>query len=222
MPKQYPFYTPDNLYSFVAEEAQIPQKRKVYSRRLVDGVKTVFMWLADKPQYFYFSWQGLILRAPLDVLQGKSKTMTQTTGAMVWLSFQQEKGFTGSRLQPQSITMTNDQYTAIGRELFGDDPQRWYFVCPSCGGVQCGEDFAPFVARGDGFSAQVKEARRTCIGWYTHPNNLPFTGAKPCSYAPLYNVNATNINPVVIPYNGQIYNVFAYAGWNPDEKTEPS
>ncbi|MGA5208987.1 VVA0879 family protein [Streptomyces pseudogriseolus] len=43
-------------------------------------------------------------------------------------------------------TLTQDELLAEARARFGDDPMKWAFLCPSCGDVATGQDFAEALA----------------------------------------------------------------------------
>jgi predicted RNA-binding Zn-ribbon protein involved in translation (DUF1610 family) len=43
------------------------------------------------------------------------------------------------KVEPKKIPIAD--WLAKGKELFGDDPKAWQFVCPNCGHVQAIADF---------------------------------------------------------------------------------
>lgn len=54
---------------------------------------------------------------------------------------------------------TIQEWKADGSSLFGSNPKKWKFICPSCGHVQSGEEFEKFENCNDWEDVYTK-----CIG----------------------------------------------------------
>jgi len=75
--------------------------------------------------------------------------------------------------------MTKEEWMAKGTHLFGADPFKWRFVCPSCGHIQTPEDFRPYKDKG----ASPDTAWFNCIGRYDgHEYVVILSGKSPCNY----------------------------------------
>lgn len=76
-------------------------------------------------------------------------------------------------------TFTLKQWQEKGAKLFGDDFKTWKFVCPSCGNIQCINDFLDFMTLDQAMSV----AHYSCIGrWLENGNNDMCSGKQPCNY----------------------------------------
>jgi len=105
----------------------------------------------------------------------------------------------------QIIEMTHEEWKQRGRELFGDDPKEWRFVCPSCGHVQTFNDFLALdmvpedVEKYVGFS---------CIGRFDgHGDTDICSGKSPCNYTA---GGLLNINPIKVIIGENHRYVFAF------------
>jgi hypothetical protein len=82
------------------------------------------------------------------------------------------------------MDLTLKEWLAAGKERYGDDMKQWKFRCPSCGYVQCPEDFRQFKEQG----ATPDDARFNCIGRYVANSKKAFgnkafkKGEGPCDY----------------------------------------
>lgn len=99
---------------------------------------------------------------------------------------------------------THDEWKAEGSRLFGNDPRRWRFVCPSCGHEASVQDWIDAGAS-DG------EVAFSCVGRHTNPGRDAFVnGSGPCNYA---GGGLFAINPILVVYpDGKKQSVFAFAG----------
>jgi len=83
------------------------------------------------------------------------------------------------------LTMTEEEFRADGKRLFGDDQFKWKFQCPLCGNIQSAEDFRQYKDKG----ATTCSAFRECIGRYTEEPYCAFgknpkaKKTSPCDYA---------------------------------------
>jgi hypothetical protein len=87
--------------------------------------------------------------------------------------------------EPRKITQ--EEWLAEGRKLFGDDPKDWRFVCPNCGNIQTIGDFMELRKHG----IEIKDAQVAyfnCIGRYD--TRIPAKkighigeGKSPCDYS---------------------------------------
>jgi hypothetical protein len=59
--------------------------------------------------------------------------------------------------------ITKAEWMKKGKELFGENTDKWRFVCPGCGCVQSIEDFRPYKDQG----ATPDSATHKCLGRYT-------------------------------------------------------
>lgn len=113
------------------------------------------------------------------------------------------------------IEMTEEEWLAKGRELFGDDMYKWKFVCPGCGHVQMAEDFKPYKEQG----ASPDSARCECIGRYSGGRDW-MRGKDgepgPCNYAAY---GLLQISPVHVLSEGKIKQSFAFAEEDNAEET---
>ena len=102
-----------------------------------------------------------------------------------------------------------EEWQAAARELFGDDPAKWRFVCPSCG-LEC--DAGEWMRRGEAIGGEEADHAEgmiafSCVGRLT-PGKVAEMWEKPgpCNYA---GGGFFTINPVSI--KGRATNVFAFA-----------
>jgi hypothetical protein len=96
-----------------------------------------------------------------------------------------------------------EAWRAKGRELFGEDPMKWRFVCPSCKHVASVQDWKDAGAPGNA-------AAFSCVGrWKGGDDKKTFRGeGGPCFYA---GGGLFAINPVtVIDPDGKRHQVFAF------------
>ena len=81
--------------------------------------------------------------------------------------------------------MTYDEWMAEGQKRFGDDFDKWGFVCPVCTNVARIADFRPFKDQG----ATPDTAANQCIGRFNGSKFKAFGSGgakergKPCDYA---------------------------------------
>lgn len=82
--------------------------------------------------------------------------------------------------------LTQRQFLAKGKELFGENMNKWKFKCPICGNIQCAEDFRQYKEQG----ATAESTWQECIGRYMPKrNSAEAFGNKnkkvksPCNYA---------------------------------------
>lgn len=102
------------------------------------------------------------------------------------------------------IRYTIEEWRAKARELFGDDPLDWKFVCPSCKHVAAVRDWK---AAG----ASEREAAFSCVGRHLDADDKKtFRGeGGPCMYA---GGGLIKLNPVtVVDPDGVETSVFAFA-----------
>lgn len=57
--------------------------------------------------------------------------------------------------------MSIKEYQKFGRKLFGDNLKKWKFVCPRCGNVASGQDFA-------NLGKDMNDACQNCIGRFSN------------------------------------------------------
>ena len=100
-------------------------------------------------------------------------------------------------------TMTYEEWHAKGQRLYGENELIWKFRCPSCGHVQCAEDFRPYSNNGD--NAYFK-----CIGRFDgiHGNVPMGTKPGPCNYS---GGGLFDLNPICVQKDGEEFRVFAFA-----------
>lgn len=100
--------------------------------------------------------------------------------------------------------LSAEQWRAEASRLFGPDPLKWRFVCPSCGHVAAVEDWM-------NAGAKDTQAAFSCIGRYIGADDS-HTFRKdggPCTYA---GGGLIGLNPVSVrDENGAITGVFAFA-----------
>jgi hypothetical protein len=103
---------------------------------------------------------------------------------------------------PEIIQMTEAEWKAKGRELFGENGEDWEFVCPLCKHVAKVRDWRKAGAP-DGAIAF------SCVGRWAGAKREAFgKGPGPCDYA---GGGLFGFNPVlVIPEGGEGYRVFAF------------
>jgi hypothetical protein len=98
--------------------------------------------------------------------------------------------------------MTIDEWKQEAIRRFGTDPNRWRFVCPSCGHVASIQDWKDA-------GASEGEAAFSCIG--RHISKSADIGGKPgpCNYA---GGGLFQLNPITITHaDGHTSNVFDFA-----------
>lgn len=69
-------------------------------------------------------------------------------------------------------TIDLEEFKKIGRERFGDDTEKWKFVCPRCGESQSAEDL---VKTGVDKSDVEKYVGFSCIGRFTKERGCDWT-----------------------------------------------
>lgn len=101
--------------------------------------------------------------------------------------------------------IAHEAWLARGRALFGPDWRQWRFVCPSCGHVQSGEDFLPFM----GEEAARSVVGYACIGRYdgVHGAVPMWSEPGPCNYS---NGGLLCIADVYVIHQGARIPVFAF------------
>lgn len=98
--------------------------------------------------------------------------------------------------------VSEDDWHAEARRLFGDDKMKWKFVCPSCGHVASVQDWKDAGA-GEG------EVAFSCVGRHLdNPHHAFQQGKQPCNYA---GGGLIRLNPVVVQDGDERHNVFAFA-----------
>ncbi len=76
------------------------------------------------------------------------------------------------------MNITEEQWRAKGRELFGDDQSNWIFVCPSCEGeLSIVKARAVFAEHLPTLRARGFRIEQECIGRY-----VPGAGCDWCAY----------------------------------------
>jgi hypothetical protein len=94
-------------------------------------------------------------------------------------------------------TMTHDEWTQKGKDLFGKKPEDWKFKCVSCGTVQSIQDFIDAgLVRKDAIAAAYQE----CIGRHVKD--------KGCDWA-LYGL--FKIHELEVTHNGSKIPVLKFA-----------
>lgn len=96
------------------------------------------------------------------------------------------------------VKMTEDEWRALGRRLYGDDTMRWRFVCPVCGHIATPADWK---AAG----APENAVAFSCVGRWSGAKHEAFAkGDGPCNYAGggLFKLN---------PWSVGEHSVFAFA-----------
>lgn len=102
-------------------------------------------------------------------------------------------------------TMTEEEFVAKGRQLFGDDKMQWRFECPSCGHVATPQDWK-------NAGAPDNSVAFSCVGRWLEGTDDTHTFRKsggPCLYA---GGGLFRINPLTITRDGrEIFHSFAFA-----------
>lgn len=100
-------------------------------------------------------------------------------------------------------TMTEEEWRAEGKKLFGDDPMKWRFRCPSC-------DNAVIVEQYKAAGAPDTAIAFSCVGrWMPETTAQIFDKRKGyCNYA---GGGLFGLNPItVIEQDGTEHHVFAF------------
>ena len=104
----------------------------------------------------------------------------------------------------ETIVMKKRAWVAKGKRLFGTDPMKWRFVCPSCGHIQAVEDFKPYKDQG----ATPDTARFNCIGRYDgHGDTVMCSGKSPCNYT---SGGLICLAPVKVVDGDEVFRCFAF------------
>lgn len=109
------------------------------------------------------------------------------------------------------IAMTHAEWIAEGSRLFGFDPLKWRFVCPSCGYVATVQEWKDAGA-GEG------EVAFSCVGRHTNADDAATFQRKggPCQYA---GGGLFKLNPVEVTMpDGRVIQSFAFASSDTDGK----
>lgn len=105
-------------------------------------------------------------------------------------------------------TMTKEEWTAEAKRRFGDNPDQWRFVCPSCGHVASVGDWKA----ADATSGSIAFS---CIGRWVKGDDAKTFKKKggPCQYA---GGGLFKLNPItVIDEAGKEHRVFDFASPTP-------
>lgn len=81
----------------------------------------------------------------------------------------------------QIIELTEKEWRARGKRLFGKDTNNWKFICPSCGNIQTIKNFKKYKNKG----ATPSDAYFNCIGRFSGKGgHIGGDGGtkKPCNY----------------------------------------
>ena len=100
--------------------------------------------------------------------------------------------------------LSAEQWRAEASRLFGPDPLKWRFVCPSCGHVAAVQDWK-------NAGAKDTHAAFSCVGRYTGADDSRTFRKEggPCTYA---GGGLFRINPVAVHHeDGEITHMFAFA-----------
>jgi hypothetical protein len=98
------------------------------------------------------------------------------------------------------IEISEKDWAAIGRKLYGDDRRDWKFKCPVCGNVATARDYEMAGASEGtvGFS---------CLGRWTGATSS-FNGSAPCNYA---GGGLIRLNPIfILTESGHKHNLFDF------------
>lgn len=118
--------------------------------------------------------------------------------------------------------LSQDEWLAKGKELFGDDPRQWKFRCACCGHVQTMGDFIELQKLGLWHrDIDIQKAYHSCIGRYDpripHKalGKLDGQGKSPCDYT--LGGLICLAKTVVVDGDGKEHKVFEFAtdeeGW---------
>ena len=104
--------------------------------------------------------------------------------------------------------ITYEEWLEEGKKKFGtEDKRKWKFICPSCGHVQCFEDFISAGATEEEASGMIAFS---CVGRVMEEKGEFLKDKKkPCNYAGggLFRMNPTQITAP----DGSVNNYFAFA-----------
>lgn len=103
----------------------------------------------------------------------------------------------------KSRTVTYEEWLAEAKQKFGNDPNKWAFVCPACGYVATIGDWKAAGAPEDAIAF-------SCIGrWLNKAGEAFEFGSGPCHYV---GGGFIRLNPVtVVGVQGQEWNAFEFA-----------
>lgn len=105
---------------------------------------------------------------------------------------------------PANDILSTEQWRAAASRLFGPDPLKWRFVCPSCG-------HEATVADWKKAGATQAQAAFSCVGRYTGADDSHTfkQDGGPCTYA---GGGLIGLNPMAVRReSGAITRVFAFA-----------
>jgi len=102
-------------------------------------------------------------------------------------------------------TISVDEWKAEATAKFGEDEMKWLFKCPSCGNVQCPDDFRMFKDRG----SEPSDAYFICIGRFTGGGDAFCDKTQPCNYT--LGGLITLAETTVIGEQGERHPVFEFA-----------
>lgn len=106
------------------------------------------------------------------------------------------------------IKMTYEEWVDKAKELFGDDPMQWKFVCPSCGHVTSVQDWADA-------GADEGEVAFSCVGRALGSQKRLGEKPGPCNYA---GGGLFGLNPVHVEFeDGGVQQTFAFAEEGSDD-----
>jgi hypothetical protein len=104
----------------------------------------------------------------------------------------------------EQTVLTKAEWLSKGQLLFGDDPLKWKFVCPSCGNIQTPEDFRKYKDVG----ATPNTAYFNCIGRYDGHEDVDMcSGKSPCNYS---GGGLFGLNPITVIDGDKQIHVFAF------------
>jgi hypothetical protein len=109
---------------------------------------------------------------------------------------------------------TCDEWVEKGKKLFGDDRNKWTFVCPACGNVQTIKDF-------DNIGCVSELAWCHCIGRHDGINmNTVMGQGKPCNYTAngLFYIGHTIV--ITVDADGTTHNVGVFDYYGDDHEYE--
>ena len=101
--------------------------------------------------------------------------------------------------------VTEEEWRKEGAVLFGPDTDKWMFKCPSCGNIQCTDDFRRYKDKG----AMPSDSYFNCIGRFTGTENEIFSEEQPCNYT--LGGLFCFVKTIVIDTKGKEHRVFEFA-----------